>query len=153
MVREGPAAPGRTEEEYQGLRYDLASALEQAGETERALALFTELYGQDAYVPRRGGQAALSRRRSVIGHPPPLSAAVAPVLSILSSLVVGIVLVIAPWLPSSGTRTGSCRSAPSLRGPLLSAFTRGAVTGLGLVNVLLALADVGRHCVAPARHD
>jgi hypothetical protein len=44
----GLSAPGRTEEEYQGLRYDLASALEQAGETDRALALFTELYGQDA---------------------------------------------------------------------------------------------------------
>jgi tetratricopeptide (TPR) repeat protein len=44
----GLAAPGRTEEEYQGLRYDLASALEQAGETDRALAIFTELYGQDA---------------------------------------------------------------------------------------------------------
>jgi tetratricopeptide (TPR) repeat protein len=44
----GLAAPGRSDEEYQGLRYDLASALEQAGETDRALALFTELYGQDA---------------------------------------------------------------------------------------------------------
>jgi tetratricopeptide (TPR) repeat protein len=44
----GLAAPGRSEEEYQGLRYDLATALEQAGETDRALALFTELYGQDA---------------------------------------------------------------------------------------------------------
>ena len=48
VVREGPRAPGRTDEEYQGLRYDLASALEQAGEVDRALALFTELYGQDA---------------------------------------------------------------------------------------------------------
>jgi tetratricopeptide (TPR) repeat protein len=44
----GLQAPGRTEEEYQGLRYDLASALEQAGENGKALALFTELYGQDA---------------------------------------------------------------------------------------------------------
>jgi hypothetical protein len=44
----GLQAPGRTDEEYQGLRYDLASALEQAGENARALALFTELYGQDA---------------------------------------------------------------------------------------------------------
>jgi tetratricopeptide (TPR) repeat protein len=44
----GLGAPGRSEEEYQGLRYDLASALEQAGEPDRALALFTELYGQDA---------------------------------------------------------------------------------------------------------
>jgi tetratricopeptide (TPR) repeat protein len=44
----GLGAPGRNEEEYQGLRYDLASALEQAGEADRALALFTELYGLDA---------------------------------------------------------------------------------------------------------
>ena len=41
---------------------------------------------------------------------------------------------------------------PGLRGPLLSAFTRGAVTGLGLVNVLLALADAHRYLVAPERH-
>ena len=44
----GLGAPGRTEEEYQGLRYDLASALEQAGEADRALAFYTELYGLDA---------------------------------------------------------------------------------------------------------
>ncbi len=44
----GLQAPGRSDEEYQGLRYDLASALEQGGDSERALALFTELYGQDA---------------------------------------------------------------------------------------------------------
>jgi len=44
----GLQAPGRRDEEYQGLRYDLASALEQAGENGRARALFAELYGQDA---------------------------------------------------------------------------------------------------------
>jgi len=44
----GLAAPGRGDEEYQGLRYDLAVALEAAGETDRALSIFTELYGQDA---------------------------------------------------------------------------------------------------------
>jgi len=44
----GLQAPGRSEEEYQGLRYDLANALEQAGENDKALALFTELYGQNA---------------------------------------------------------------------------------------------------------
>ncbi|HXY38063.1 MAG TPA: tetratricopeptide repeat protein, partial [Vicinamibacteria bacterium] len=44
----GLQAPGRREEEYQGLRYDLANALEQDGDTERALALYTELYGQNA---------------------------------------------------------------------------------------------------------
>jgi tetratricopeptide (TPR) repeat protein len=44
----GLAAPGRSEEEYQALRYDLACALEQAGDLERALSIFTDLYGQDA---------------------------------------------------------------------------------------------------------
>jgi tetratricopeptide (TPR) repeat protein len=44
----GLQARGRTEEEYQGLRYDLASALEMAGENDRALETFTELYGQNA---------------------------------------------------------------------------------------------------------
>jgi hypothetical protein len=44
----GLQAPGRSEEEYQGLRYDLANALEQGGDVERALALYTELYGQNA---------------------------------------------------------------------------------------------------------
>jgi pilus assembly protein FimV len=44
----GLTAPGRNEEEYQGLRYDLASALEAAGETDKALHVFTDLYGQDA---------------------------------------------------------------------------------------------------------
>jgi pilus assembly protein FimV len=44
----GLTAPDRTEEEYQGLRYDLATALEAAGEADRALQLYTDLYGQDA---------------------------------------------------------------------------------------------------------
>jgi hypothetical protein len=44
----GLSAPGRTEDEYQALRYDLANALEQSGEVDRARGLFTELYGQDA---------------------------------------------------------------------------------------------------------
>jgi tetratricopeptide (TPR) repeat protein len=44
----GLTAPGRKDEEYQGLRYDLATALEAAGEMDRALSLYTELYGQDA---------------------------------------------------------------------------------------------------------
>jgi tetratricopeptide (TPR) repeat protein len=41
-------APGRSEEEYQGLRYDLAMAYEAAGDVDKALSLFTDLYGQDA---------------------------------------------------------------------------------------------------------
>lgn len=34
---------------------------------------------------------------------------------------------------------------PAVRTLLLSAFTRGAVSGLGLVNILLALHDAHQH--------
>ena len=44
----GLKAEGRSPEEYQGLRYDLAMAHEAAGEVDKALHLFTDLYGQDA---------------------------------------------------------------------------------------------------------
>jgi tetratricopeptide (TPR) repeat protein len=44
----GLKAPNRTEEEYAALRYDLATALEAAGDVDKALAMFTDLYGQDA---------------------------------------------------------------------------------------------------------
>ena len=70
----------------------------------------------------------------------------APLLSILSSLLVGMVLVFAPWT-ALWDSNWLLQVSPGLRGFLLSAFTRGAVTGLGLVNVLLALADVHRHLV------
>lgn len=44
----GLKAPGRSDEEYQGLRYDLAIAYEADGDADRALVLFSELYGQNA---------------------------------------------------------------------------------------------------------
>jgi hypothetical protein len=75
------------------------------------------------------------------------------VLWILISLVVGIFLAFAPWWPWVWESNWFLQQLrPGLREFLLSAFTRGAVTGLGLVNVLLALADVGRYLVAPGRY-
>jgi hypothetical protein len=74
----------------------------------------------------------------------------ASLLSILSSLLVGVVLVFAPWT-SLWDSNWLLQVWPGLRGILVSAFTRGAVTGLGLVNLLLALGDVYRHLVAPGR--
>jgi tetratricopeptide (TPR) repeat protein len=44
----GLKAEGRTEEEYQGLRYDLAGALEAAGDVDQAIALYRELHTQNA---------------------------------------------------------------------------------------------------------
>jgi hypothetical protein len=76
----------------------------------------------------------------------------AALLSILSSLLVGVVLVFAPWT-SLWDSNWVLQLWPGLRGPLLNAFTRGAVTGLGLVNVLLALADAHRSLLGPGgRH-
>jgi hypothetical protein len=62
-------------------------------------------------------------------------------LSILSSLLVGLILAFVPWWPSLWDTNFFLPPHPTLRVVLLSAFTRGAVTGLGLVNILLALHD------------
>jgi hypothetical protein len=66
---------------------------------------------------------------------------VSTVLSVLSSLLVGVVLATAPWT-SLWESNWLLQPWPSLRPYLLSGFARGAVTGLGLVNVLVALADL-----------
>ncbi len=59
----GLSAPGRSEEEQLGLRYDLAQAHEAAGESERALELFMDIEGEnnkfrDVREKVRGLQAA-----------------------------------------------------------------------------------------------
>jgi hypothetical protein len=59
-------------------------------------------------------------------------------LSIVSSLLVGLILAIAPWTPLWDANY-LLSPNPTLRFLLLSAFTRGAVSGLGLINILLAL--------------
>ncbi len=72
-------------------------------------------------------------------------------LSIVSSLLVGLVLVVAPWT-SLWEANWMLQPWPTLRILLLSGFTRGAVSGLGLVNVLVALADLRmRLLVLPPR--
>ena len=71
---------------------------------------------------------------------------------ILISLLVGALLVVAPWLPDLWDSNWLLQLWPGLRGLLTSGFTRGAVTGLGLVNVLVALADAhGRLVTRGAR--
>jgi hypothetical protein len=69
---------------------------------------------------------------------------VAVLLSVVSSLVVGVVLVVIPWttLWESNYLLGP---HPLVRAWVLSAFTRGAVSGLGLVNILLAFAEAHEH--------
>jgi hypothetical protein len=74
----------------------------------------------------------------------------AALLSILSSLLVGAVLVFAPWT-SLWDSNWLLQLWPGLRGVLLNAFTRGAVTGIGLVNVVVALGDLHARLLAPGR--
>lgn len=45
--KRGLAAPGHTEDEYQAMRYDLGTAYEQLGETDRAIEILSEVYAID----------------------------------------------------------------------------------------------------------
>jgi hypothetical protein len=63
------------------------------------------------------------------------------VFSILSSLLVGVVLGLAPWTTLWDTNY-LLQPHPAMRALLLSPVARGAVSGLGLVNILLALHEV-----------
>jgi hypothetical protein len=73
-------------------------------------------------------------------------------LSILSSLLVGVVLVFAPWMSFLGVELWESNWLlqvwPGARGVLLSPFTRGAVTGIGLVNLALAARDLSARLAA-----
>jgi tetratricopeptide (TPR) repeat protein len=45
--KKGLGAPGRTEDEYQALRFDLGLAYERLGDIEKAVDVFSEVYGID----------------------------------------------------------------------------------------------------------
>jgi hypothetical protein len=65
-------------------------------------------------------------------------------LSVLSSLMVGVVLLVAPWtvLWDANYLLGPY---PAVRAVLMSAYLRGTVSGLGLVNITLALHEARQH--------
>jgi hypothetical protein len=75
---------------------------------------------------------------------------VAHLLSILSSLLVGLVLLVAPWT-SLWDSNWLLQPHPLVRDALLNAFTRGAVSGLGIVNILIALYDFRAHLTESTR--
>jgi hypothetical protein len=59
-------------------------------------------------------------------------------LSVISSLLVGLVLVVAPWTVLwDGNYL--LQPLPLLRSLLLHPLVRGAVSGLGVVNILIAI--------------
>jgi hypothetical protein len=56
-------------------------------------------------------------------------------------LEVGLLLIVLPWT-SFWDRNYLFELVPAVREVVLSAYVRGAVSGLGLLNVALGLADV-----------
>jgi hypothetical protein len=67
-------------------------------------------------------------------------------LSVLSSLLVGLILSVVPWT-TLWDANYLLQPHPVLRALALSTFARGAVTGLGLVNIFLALHEAHEHLV------
>lgn len=76
----------------------------------------------------------------------------AALLSILSSFLVGVVLAFAPWT-SLWDSNWLLQLWPAARGLLENAYTRGAVTGIGLVNLALAARDLHARLTAAGPHD
>jgi hypothetical protein len=70
-------------------------------------------------------------------------------VSVTSSLVVGLTLVVAPWVPDLWDANSLLQPHPVVRAFVLSAFTRGAISGLGLVNIVLALDEVRAYLQGP----
>jgi hypothetical protein len=71
-------------------------------------------------------------------------------LSVLSSLLVGVILVIAPWT-SWWDQNYLLQPYPGLRALVLSPFVRGLVSGLGIVNIVLAVLEVHQMLTARER--
>jgi hypothetical protein len=74
----------------------------------------------------------------------------AVLLSVVSTLLVGLILAVAPWT-ALWDANYLLSPHPLLRTVLLSAFTRGAVSGLGLVNIVLALHEIHQHLIGGER--
>ncbi len=75
----------------------------------------------------------------------------AAILSVLSTLLVGILLAAVPW---TALWDGNylLQPFPALRALVLSGYLRGTVSGLGLVNIVLALDEAAQHLRARGDH-
>jgi hypothetical protein len=65
-------------------------------------------------------------------------------LSVLSSLLVGVILAVVPWT-ALWDANYLLQPYPAVRSLLLSGYLRGTVSGLGLVNIVLALDEAHQH--------
>jgi hypothetical protein len=65
-------------------------------------------------------------------------------LSVISALVMGLVLVVSPWT-TFWEVNHLLHIHPVLRAIMLNPYLRGAVSGLGLVNLVVAALEVHAH--------
>jgi hypothetical protein len=72
-------------------------------------------------------------------------------LSVTSSLLVGVILVVAPWT-TWWDQNYLLQPYPALRALVLSPFARGLVSGLGLVNIVLAVLEVHQTLATRREH-
>ena len=72
-------------------------------------------------------------------------------IQFISSLMVGVTLALAPWTPLWENHPALATSL-SLREVLLAPWFRGAVSGLGLVNLAAAALDL-THLLFRRAHD
>ncbi|MBX7187239.1 MAG: hypothetical protein K1Y01_19005 [Vicinamibacteria bacterium] len=72
-------------------------------------------------------------------------------IQFISSLMVGVTLVLAPWTPLWENHPALGTSL-TLREILLAPWFRGAVSGLGLVNLAAAALDLTHILFRRARH-
>lgn len=68
----------------------------------------------------------------------------AAVLSVIVSLLTGVFLILVPWT-ALWDANYLLQPYPSVRAFFLSGSVRGAVSALGLVNIVLALDDAQSH--------
>lgn len=68
----------------------------------------------------------------------------AALLSVLSTLLVGIILAAVPWT-TLWDANYLLQPFPHVRSWLLSGYLRGTVSGLGLVNIVLAIDEAHQH--------
>lgn len=68
----------------------------------------------------------------------------AALLSVLSALLVGVIIAAVPWT-TLWDANYLLQPFPRVRAWLLSGYLRGTVSGLGVVNILLAVDEARQH--------
>ena len=128
-----------TREKGFAVLYELADALERLGEPARALAILVELDADAAGIvtsaPNRAARARAGRERPAVKR----------LLLVAFFLEIGFVLIVIPW-SAFWDRNYFAVLMPSLQSLITNNFVRGAVSGLGLINVSVGLTElvVGR---------